>query len=449
MFVAIAAAVVVAPFGQGFTDSEPRIDPRLDCLETSKGAVALMPPELILGEPVLQAAWSKDGQSLLMIQESKESDLKGLLLPWAEPDRVRHTKILMWDRGTKKTSTVFSADGTDSLVDAYEWLGNSHRAIVTVEQHLPSGPSRSQPETRLVAFEATSGSDPQTLFDETFASDSYPRLELIADRDHSTGYLHLQGVNHQQNDQGFEKWLLIKGSAINPIPIDEKRWYTFAGWDSDSTLHLTTFQRNGQEWATVDPNTGQVKDAKQYKPATQTAKPPILNLLVSPADTKVGDQTRRVNCLWLNTVDPTKHPRAMVCPDPKWYELSPTLDAVAYVSQNSLFVRRLADVPSNIYLDALAQWDKRDAMSRAKQIAVALMMYINDNNDNYPGAGNVDSLISAYLKDNSLLNGFTYTFAGGNAANIESPAETAIGYVDTPTGRAMIYSDGHVKWKNP
>jgi hypothetical protein len=41
-----------------------------------------------------------------------------------------------------------------------------------------------------------------------------------------------------------------------------------------------------------------------------------------------------------------------------------------------------------------------------------------------------------------------YTFGGGSLASIDAPAETIIGYVTGPGGRAAIYADGHVKWQN-
>ncbi len=76
-----------------------------------------------------------------------------------------------------------------------------------------------------------------------------------------------------------------------------------------------------------------------------------------------------------------------------------------------------------------------------------MLMYANDNNDNLIGSGsNWRSAISSYLGDASLMSGFQMVYAGGSMDSIESPADTELGYFDGPGGRAVAYSDGHVKW---
>ena len=86
-------------------------------------------------------------------------------------------------------------------------------------------------------------------------------------------------------------------------------------------------------------------------------------------------------------------------------------------------------------------------MSNAKQAALALIMFANDTDDTYPSQDvDLRGKLGPYLKDPSLLDKFTYTFAGGSANSIDRPAETQIGYVSGPGGRAVAYADGHVKW---
>ena len=70
-----------------------------------------------------------------------------------------------------------------------------------------------------------------------------------------------------------------------------------------------------------------------------------------------------------------------------------------------------------------------------------MLMYSNDMDDMLPGAGSLDAL-GPYLGDQSILDNFMYTPPGDlNLLHIGSPAETMIGYIDGPGGRAIAYSD--------
>ena len=50
------------------------------------------------------------------------------------------------------------------------------------------------------------------------------------------------------------------------------------------------------------------------------------------------------------------------------------------------------------------------------------------------------------MKNRDLMNDFNYTFKGGDLANVEDPANTELGFVVGPGGRAVVYVDGHAKW---
>ncbi len=87
------------------------------------------------------------------------------------------------------------------------------------------------------------------------------------------------------------------------------------------------------------------------------------------------------------------------------------------------------------------------AMSQAKQVAIAMIMFANDNNDNLPNIAGWSTSIAAYLNKGDLTSGFIYAYRGTtDMTAIAEPASTILGYVQTPTGRAVAYTDGHVKW---
>ena len=89
------------------------------------------------------------------------------------------------------------------------------------------------------------------------------------------------------------------------------------------------------------------------------------------------------------------------------------------------------------------------AMSKAKQVALGLIMYSADNDDAIPGDLDLRKDVSPYVRNDSVFDGFVYTFQGGKLSDLKDPANTVLGYTDTPDGRAVAYADGHVVWKNP
>ena len=137
--------------------------------------------------------------------------------------------------------------------------------------------------------------------------------------------------------------------------------------------------------------------------------------------------------------------RGVVTTDGNGPLLSPKENAVAYGHGGAVMVRRLVRVPRKAFEDARLAALRAVAVSNAKQAALGLLMYANDYDDNFPPPGDYDK-IYPYLKDRSIMNAFNYTFGGGRQTEIESPAETEIGYVVGPGGRAVAYADGHAKW---
>ncbi len=128
-------------------------------------------------------------------------------------------------------------------------------------------------------------------------------------------------------------------------------------------------------------------------------------------------------------------------------DLSPKLNAVQYESQGNLMVRPITIVSLEALKRARFVALKVKLLNQAKQIGLAIIMNSGDNNDMYPSnQGNWQAGISPYLMDPSVMNGFNYTFGGGSATAIESPATTEMGYFDGPGGRAVVYTDGHAKW---
>jgi len=153
--------------------------------------------------------------------------------------------------------------------------------------------------------------------------------------------------------------------------------------------------------------------------------------------------------------------RSLVCDDPakpgkayaviangvgERFALSSNNSSLAYTIDNVLVVRDLVPAPLELIKRAREEAERAVTMSNAKQVGLAMMMFAADNDDNIPG-GLTAEQIAPYLKNTELASGFVYTWGGGNISKVENPSETELGYVTGQGGKAIIYVDGHVKWK--
>lgn len=91
---------------------------------------------------------------------------------------------------------------------------------------------------------------------------------------------------------------------------------------------------------------------------------------------------------------------------------------------------------------------KADAINRAKIIGVGMMIYSADNDDKLPTNGDWSTVIKPYLKDDSLQRDFNYMLDGQSLVDMDDPAGTVLGFIETNYGRAIVYADSHVKWQN-
>ena len=119
---------------------------------------------------------------------------------------------------------------------------------------------------------------------------------------------------------------------------------------------------------------------------------------------------------------------------------------VAYAKRGGVYICPFSVVDPEALEKVLANRARTKAMSQSKQVALAIIMYASDFDDKYPPNSDWANLIDPYMRNRELSNGFNYALDGIDMTRIDSPAETIMGSVDTPWGRAIAYADGHVKW---
>lgn len=119
--------------------------------------------------------------------------------------------------------------------------------------------------------------------------------------------------------------------------------------------------------------------------------------------------------------------------------------SIYYYSRGTLFAAPIVRIPMTEYLAI----EKSRTMQRAKQVGLGLMMYAQDYDEAFPPPGdNISDIVDPYLRDQSLMQGFTPLYKETNLTAIQQPATTPIGFINGPGGQAVIYADGHVKWQD-
>ena len=151
----------------------------------------------------------------------------------------------------------------------------------------------------------------------------------------------------------------------------------------------------------------------------------------------------------LSATKPGEIAEAIVTTDASSAQISPNYKQVSYVSRGALLVRAIEPVDLTVAKRANIAALKTKAITQAKIVATGFIMYASDSDDGLPSnTSDWKTALDPYLQDSDMAENFRYTFGGGDLTKVENPAETVMGYVDGPGGRAIAYLDGHVKWKN-
>lgn len=263
-------------------------------------------------------------------------------------------------------------------------------------------------------------------------------------------------VDFQANPETAEKPTVrifgTDGVVSDPIALPAAR--SFPMWSSDGKLYAAEIKRVPNQkpvynWFTVDivaksviPSGPPPEGELTYGPKEPDIK--VQNLSPKVAITKVGIPAPTVV---LSGKESKENELLVVGTDASMGDLSPALTGIAFQTQGSLMVRPMLKTTLAAYLKAKTDALKAALISQAKQIALAAVMYATDYDDNFLAAGpDWKSKLDPYVKNMTLMDGFVYTFPGGNASQIQSPADTQLGYIEGPGGRAVAYVDGHVKW---
>ena len=446
-------------------------------LLTETEAFLLLPPEIVAGPVVKRAVWSGDG-TLLLAERHDTVDPEFLkviaagLNPKAPPPL--QSGLLVWNSRSRKTVEVWKGPIGASGIESITWLPRSSVALAKVWQNhsSPNHPGRQERVERVLRISAVAGQArvitglPGQILSQVSVSPTLPLalVESIAIPEMPT-VPDSNGIRQAATVLRRLHIVRENGTVSAPIALPVPRGAPEILWtadgrdaalkvfDPDATAAIRKQRGKNAEpvfrWFVLDTFSARLQPADSAPPLYRpdAAPPPPISLRMSDARVSEGETSGRVSLLWLESSARGGYSRVLVNANLDSAELSPNLEGILQIDQGAAMVTPLARMPRQEFLRARELAQRALALSRAKQLGLALHMFAQDSDGVLPGPEGVNDKIQPYLKNSGLFEGFNYTFPGGPLDRIDKPAETELGWVNGPGGRAIIYVDGHAKWR--
>jgi hypothetical protein len=419
----------------------------LRAVQTGNLAYLVGEPEAVAGPGVAQVLAAPRGRYALLLRE-KPDIAPGIALPGENPGRIEQN-LIVWDARNRRASVVWRrtiSGNAGNGVQLHAFLPGTMAAVATVET-APSG-TDTVGNTALALVDVVSG---------TVRSIPVPPAEILrADVSPTEARVAAIAQKIERNEAGMsvQSTLHFVGDrrVLATVPLTDGM--KPIGWRADGTYLLAQRTPAQSRFHKVDPQTGAVVPVDTPDlPKEASAAPGPLALRRGRATVKEAERTASVQALWLEATEPAR-------PDGTLRRVLLTTQSTEYGDPGVV----LADLSAVLFragstvlaaplraLDAagLLALRRQDAMDRAKQVGLALMMYAQDYDENLPPPGSsLTDLVDPYLRNADLLKNFQFTYNGPTEfGKIATPSDTVLGYYPGPDGsRVTIFADGHVRW---
>lgn len=436
--------MIAATIALGLAMQEPSVKASRDIVMTKDQAYLLMPVEVASGATASGLMWSADGNYLALRKTtfagSKTQFVASLADPSSAFDNMK-TDLMVYNRKAKTLVRAFGVAPGMGAITSVQWIGRSNAMI------LDAISTTETPEESLYYVTAAGAS-------KRIATQSGGMFLQVVDEASST-------VAFVSIGAGAPTLRLISGtgqvSSAITLPWEPNNGY----WDHGN-FYVIGWQRNGQNMKTIsarfDPKTQQIVPVER---ALAVPAPPVKSTsMMEASNTKSSlmESSSEIDLplpisnpikMSLVTIMPTVGDEkddleiAVVSTDGGEVTMTQDRTAIAYVSQGVAMIRELLPVDKKLVLQARDLAERRAALSKAKQCALACLIFAADNDDSFPASAGWADAIYPYVKSRALLDGFNYVLNGENAVDFENPATTMLGFVDCPGGRVVAYIDGH------
>lgn len=433
-----------------------------DFLLTDKQAYLVLPPTVAGSGQTGTFEWSPTGKYLLLfraVPNLTPAAIKGVLQ--GTPPQEPRLQISIWDKTTAQSREIATMDRPTNF-DSITWLPDSDIAYGLVDVPIPSaeaGPAANNYRQDLLRIDAAKGEVkflPLTRGGKISFVQLYPAPGL---RRIMALFTELPMPTNPVAPRPMPRHEILtidaKGQMTPAVAVPSGFVRKFEWVNEGKTGRFDLMQRDaaGQEtsihWAYDFGRRVPIPNATNLKTFEPPKKPEQeIEILMIRSQTAAGTVRRTLNSAWLRSKKPSEQSEYLLDPRAEIAVLSPAGDAVAVLDQGVVTVRLLAIVSKDLYLQAKSAAERSQLINQAKQVATGLHILAADSDNQFPtqddwGTG---SILLPYLKNDSLLKGFVYTFKGGSIDSVDRPTEQMIGYIPGPGGYAVAYLDGHVKW---
>ncbi|MBS1724079.1 MAG: hypothetical protein JSS66_14130 [Armatimonadetes bacterium] len=425
-------------------------------LLSGEDAFLVMPPKTVSNDMVMNWSLSPDGRFVLFEALDVKGKFSDLIHQMGKGDSQKGpgTLIKLYD-SVKDEVTVVGKPGEEWNFSQTAWTVAPLALFATVTETVKTTATSSMVR-RLVRIDlATKKSqvlstcDRESLMSSTVAA--APKSALVVD-------VRSRLIDFNDASRKAEYTIVVYGAdgrEVSKSEFQSTDVLLFENqWESSGLRLLgSSRRREGKgmtaSFALLEVPSGKIMtstaEPAPYKPASPAPAPFIVQQLpavISAESTKVG-----LTALWLVGTKPEPHNRALVAPDMDGQSVvTPDFGTIYYMDKSRLYNCEIVKVDKEMVLNAIDAAARTAALSRAKQVALAALLFATDNDDLMPSRDSFGDKLGPYLKDNSLLDGFVYTYSGGRLTDVADPSKTVLGYVDTNGGRCVAYVDGHVKF---
>ncbi len=411
----------------------------------------LVGPGTVLCGPIAQEPrWSFDGRYVLMklhrVLISREAFAAVAARRQTEHGPTVEHALVLVDADAGKAELILPRMGSDDPGLDCGWLTGSHVGVAVARSGSAAEP-RSMKVTLIDAgsrktrtlLEVGEGSLVLLDFDLTAPRVLVRTTGQVAGEPRRTGWFVVDRTGNKRE---------VASSAL-PGPVE------YMTWTHDGKLLARTGRpgsapdrKASVRWWIVEPLTFAVREIERPAMPTPVERDSALRVVASEQEVRHGEARGKVNLLWLETTNAQGPDRALLCADGDWGSVSPSRSHVLWSARGVAWIAPIASIPLSKYRELQDAAARTALMSKGKQVALAIMMYAQDHDETLPEPEQMPSGIEPYIKGAEVLRDFVYALRGGKIADYAAPATTEMGHITGPGGKAIVFLDGHVEWRN-
>ncbi|MCH8978718.1 MAG: hypothetical protein IH945_05685 [Armatimonadetes bacterium] len=431
-----------------------------DVLVSGERALAVHRAELIIGQDVTQSTISDDGRYVVALRMTPSGQGARLGQPAAAPSKI---DLVVWDSRNKTIREIGLPTNLFKRRVSIRWLTGSHVCAVEYTVELPpeaAGRNRyvyyRERQVIILLLNADNGrttrvfaSDPdKTSAFQLEVSPTVPRAVVTEIKRLSA---------FAGDDEVTISVIRPNGSREHETRLPDDYHFSSlrTAWTPDGRTLLLEILKTPEGGGRFVPRvlhydlaSGEYYDVKgpvpTYKPSRTQRD---IDIVYRAASTEQRGVTKPIRSWWLTSMDDPDAVPVIIAEHAEFARLSPDERYALYRFKGAMFVRQIEHLTAQQYRQFLTDQVKKETMQKAKQVALALLMYAADYDDEITTALNFPKDVLPYMRSFDTAEGFVYTFTGGLLTDSKDVTKDSFGYFDTPYGRATAYLDGHVEWE--